>query len=154
MGGKEEDRVLLLQGQDFWEWRKVEEVIHEVSNKSTWGVYQTCKDSGVLLGVHIIEATKSRQALEPTAEHKPELQCWLHSYHIRLPEDWREWAYSFYFQLTNPLFGSRNILKWLSAIPFSYTSVAHWHRSHSDFSNPEYLLCFTLASTTKPALWE
>lgn len=57
------------------EWRKVEEVIHEVSNNSTCGVYQTCKDSRVLLGVHTIKATKSRQALEPTAEYKPELQC-------------------------------------------------------------------------------
>lgn len=47
MGGKEEDRILLLQGQDFWGMEKAEEVVHKVSHKST---HQTCKDSGVLLG--------------------------------------------------------------------------------------------------------
>lgn len=151
-GGKKEDRILLLQGQDFWGMEEGEEVICEVSHKSPWGVYQTCKDSRVLLGVHITEATESRLGLEPTAEHKPKLQCCLHSYLTLLPEDWREWAYSFYFQLTNPWFGNRNILKWLSAIPFSYTSVAHWHQSHSDFSNPEYSLCFTWASATKNSI--
>lgn len=82
MGGKEERTVLLLQGQDFW---GMEGGGRSHTPSFTLGVYQTCKDSGVLLEVHIVDPAKSRQALEPTAEHKPELQCWLHCYCVLLP---------------------------------------------------------------------
>lgn len=55
------------------ERRKTGEVTQEVSEKNTQGAYKTCKDSQVLLGAQLIEATKSRQPLVPTSDHKPKL---------------------------------------------------------------------------------
>lgn len=84
MGGKEEDRILLLQGQDFWGMeeggRSRTQSFTQEHTSNMQGLWSSVR-------VHIIEVAKSRQALEPTAEHEPQLQCWLHSYRIPLPED-------------------------------------------------------------------
>lgn len=71
--GGNKDRELILQGQDFWGMGKMEEVTQEASEKNTQGAYKTCKNSQVLLGAQLIEATKSRQPLVTTSEHKPKL---------------------------------------------------------------------------------
>lgn len=55
------------------EWRKMGEYTQEVSEKNTQEAYKTCKDYEVLLGPQLTEATKSRQPLAPTSEHKPKL---------------------------------------------------------------------------------